>query len=327
MFTALTLLARLAAPPDGAVTLAWPTVAGCPGQPEVLAATTRLIAGGAPRAVDAVATLARDGAGWTLRLTLHDADGTQHRVLTSSRCAALAEATAVILAVAAEPLQVTTHLVDPTRDPSPPPAPSIAALPPLAADPLASERAPVPMPPERPAPQLRRTPRIGLFVQVGAGIGPSPRFVPGLAAGVALLWPRLRLEARATYWSRAELPQPGQAASVGAELRLASGGLRVCPTLVRRMFALQLCGGLELGAEIADAVGVANRAPRELWAAAGLAPGFRWRPVQWFAAGLEVEGVAPFVRHAYAIAGAAEDLHVTPRLGLRTLATLEFNFP
>ena len=91
--------------------LRWPTVAGCPTQVDVEAAVTRLVAGGAPRPVAAEAVLQRDiTRRWTLRLTLRDADGAQTRVLTSARCQALGDAAAVILAVAAEPLAVATHV-------------------------------------------------------------------------------------------------------------------------------------------------------------------------------------------------------------------------
>lgn len=91
--------------------LRWPAVAGCPGQAEVEAAVGRLVAGGEPRAVTAVATLRREGAGWRMRLTVRDADGELTRTLTSARCQVLADAAAVILAVAAEPVAVADRVV------------------------------------------------------------------------------------------------------------------------------------------------------------------------------------------------------------------------
>lgn len=321
MWTTLAVLARLSGPTDGAaaaVTLEWPAVAGCPPAAEVEAATLRLIAGGTPQAVHATAVLIPGAQVWTLRLAVRDVGGVQQRVLTSPSCAALGEATAVILAVAAEPMQVAVRLAPPEiRGPE-------AAWPGLAAsDEL--ELAPG-LDRDPPAPPRRR-PQVGLFVHAGAGLGPSKRFVPGLAAGLAVLWSRVRLEARATYWGRSALRLEAPP-DVGADLRLATGGLRACPLLVRGTFAVQLCAGVELGATIVDAVNLAeNYGPRTLWAAGLLAPGARWRPLRWLGLGLEVEGIVPFTRRDYTVLGAAAPLHRTPAVGVRLLAGLELNFP
>ena len=164
-------------------------------------------------------------------------------------------------------------------------------------------------------------------MHAGAGLGPSRRFVPGVAGGLAVLWPRARLEARATYWGRSAL-RLAEPPDVGADLRLVTGGLRACPLLVRGDLALQLCAGVELGATIVDAVNLAvDYAPRSLWAAGLLAPGARWRPRRWIALALEVEGVVPFTRREYAVVAAPEPLHRTPPVAVRLLAGIELNFP
>src|SRR5688572_734702 len=103
MFTTLGLVARLVAPVEATpdVTLEWPAIAGCPSRDEVVAAALRMISGDAPRSVRAAATLGQGEAGWTLELRIEGEAGAQRRVLTSTSCAGLGEAAAVILAVAA----------------------------------------------------------------------------------------------------------------------------------------------------------------------------------------------------------------------------------
>ncbi len=159
--------------------LRWPTVAGCPTQADVEAVVARLVAGGTPRPVSAVATLHRDVAPrWTLRLTLRDADGEQTRVLTSPRCQALADAAAVILAVAAEPLAVATHVAVVAAEPPAittpvvpaPPAPELAARldDALAVRPRGAAEAPPGAPADTITPQIDERPPEPLDTPSGA---------------------------------------------------------------------------------------------------------------------------------------------------------------
>lgn len=312
MWTTLGLIARLAGPTVGEaspISLEWPPLLGCPSATEVEAATLRLVAG-APRPVQAIATIGRDADTWTLRLELRDADGAQVRVLGSTDCSSLAEAAAVILAVAAAPRETSAApaIADPARAPVEP----------------ADELDPVEVTTKPPP---RRSPRASLFVHAGAAFGPAPTLVPGVAVGLALLWPRLRIDARATYWGRGAM-RLSDTPNAGADLQLVTGGLRACPVLVRSRLALQLCAGVELGGTIVRAVGLAEDfAPRSLWAAGSLAPGLRLRPRPWLALGLELEGVVPFTRREYQVTDASQPLHRTPPLGIRVLAGLEFTFP
>lgn len=313
MFSTLGLVARLVAPAEATpeVALEWPEIAGCPSRDEVVAAALRMIAGDAPRSVRAAATLRQGEAGWTLELTVEGEAGAQRRVLSSASCAGLGEAAAVILAVAARPQAVV------------PVAPAPVA-PMVAPDPLDEGPPPAVAAAERPT---RARPQAGVFVQAGAGLGPTPRMVAGFVAGAAVVWPRVRVEARATYWTRAALRLP-ELPEVGADLRLATGGLRGCPVLVRRSLGLQVCAGVELGATIVAAVNLAeDLGRRSLWAAGLIAPGVRWRPRRWVGLGLEVEAVVPMRRRQYVVADVSEPLATTPALGVRVLAGVEFNFP
>ena len=344
--------------------LRWPTVAGCPARAEVEAVVARLVVGGTPRPVSAVATLHRDVAPrWTLRLTLRDADGEQTRVLTSPRCQALADAAAVILAVAAEPLAVATHVVvaePPTvatlvvpAPPAPELAPQVATGAARLDDALADRaRGAAEAPPGAPAsaiaPQLderppelletesrpglvpapaRARPRVGLDLQGAAALGPSGRAVPGLLLGLSLRWSPLRLQVRASHWFASRVHHPDRA-DLGVTLRLTAVTVRACPVLARGPVDLELCGGLELGALRAEGDGLQqNFVRRGLWAAGVLGAGARYRPLRWLALGLELEATLAVSRHRYGAEDLASDFHTTPVLGVRGIGGLTFIFP
>ncbi|WAS99263.1 hypothetical protein [Nannocystis punicea] len=290
--------------------LRWPEQAGCPTRAEVEAIALRLADGQSPQPVAAEALLSADADGFTLQLHVRDGAGEQRRTLQSPRCEALADATAVILAVAAAPLDVAARLLDPP----PPPPPS---------DPLELDLVPAPSPspsqsPLSPPPSKPPVRRPGLAVGFGAaaGLGPTARFAAGLSGNLSLVWRRVRLDLRGSGW----LPSPLHDAdhpSAGATLRLAAGAVRGCPRLVRRTLALELCAGVELGALRAEGVGLTSiERTRGLWAAGLLAPGLQWRPLRWLVLGVEVEALVAFTRRSYAIRDGGV-FHVVPPAGVR----------
>lgn len=300
-----------AAPPW--LELRWPHVIGCPTGAEVEAAVVRLIDGGTPQPVAAEAKITADARGYTLELVLQDAGGTQRRVLENPRCEPLADATAVILAVAAEPLAVAAQ-VEPLAL-----APAVAAPSPLGDDALELSPAPGPSRP-------RERPALALSFGPAAGVGPARRLAAGVAFGLAVLWPRARLDVRGSYWFPSPLRFPGYTGS-GADLSLAAGAVRGCPRRVQRTIALQICGGIELGVLQAQGVGLARtERARGLWAAGLLAPGVQWRPLRRLALGVEGEALVAFTRRTYAARGAPELLYTVPPIGLRVSASLAVIF-
>jgi hypothetical protein len=309
--------------------LRWPELAGCPTQVEVEAATHQLTDGEAPQPVTAEAVLTADAAGYSLQLRVRDAGGVQQRTLKSPRCEALADATAVILAVAAAPLGVAARLVavpppprieDVARDPPPP---RIEDVPPppriedVALDPAPPSSAPEPLsPPASMAAPSPRRPGLALGFGVAAGIGPTKRFGAGLSGNLALLWRRARLDLRGSGWFPSAVSIPSQP-TAGADLQLAAGALRGGPRFLLGTLALELSGGLELGALRASGFGLAhNERSRGLWAAGLLALGLQSRPLRWLSLGLEVEGLVAFTRRRYSTTDGGVFYRVPP-LGLR----------
>lgn len=294
--------------------LRWPELAGCPTRTELEATIVRLTEGGTPQPVAAEAEIQADDGGYSLHLHISDTSGEQRRTLHSARCEALADATAVIVAVAAAPLRVSAQLV-----PAPPPRiePVVVDLEPLPSAPPTS--------PARTRVASWRRPGLALQLGAAAGLGPTARFAGGLSGGLSLLWPRARLDLRGSGWFPSPVRLPDRP-DIGVDLRLAAGAVRGCARLLRGSLALAACGGLELGALLAEGVGLQqNLRSRGLWAAGLLALGLQWRPLQWFALGLEVEGLVAITRRRYAT-GDGGPFYTVPPLGLRLGGGAAFHF-
>jgi hypothetical protein len=297
--------------------LRWPDVAGCPTREEVEATASRLTDGEAPQAVAAEALITAGPAGYTLQLRVTDVGGVQQRTLQSPRCEALADATAVIVAVAAAPLRVSARVVT-----APPPVESLE----VDLTPLPTKGAPLPAPEPAPPPPSQRRPGLAVGFGAAAGIGPTQRFAAGLSGSLSLVWRRVRLDLRGSGWFP-DTARSDELPGIGVTLQLAAGAVRGCPRLVRRSVALELCAGLELGALLATGSGLERNADsRRVWAAGLLAPGVRWRPLKWFSLGVEVEGLVAFTRRSYKARDSDVPVHVVPPVGVRLGGGLAVHF-
>lgn len=148
---ALVALAAFVARPasaDEPLRLAWRAPAGCPSSETVRAAALRGAPGGASVPIEAEATVERReraGARWVVTLRTQRADARGERILEADTCAALGDATAVILALA---------LVPPgAADAEPTPSPTATSSP--SPTPPATDDAELPMAPAR-AERVRR---------------------------------------------------------------------------------------------------------------------------------------------------------------------------
>lgn len=309
MRTALLLvLAGQPGPPvsEPLLTSSWEAPPGCPALADVRAAIDRRL--GRPLAVDEVAwaghvALAR--AAPRYRLTLRLAAGGRHetRHLTADRCAALADATALLVTLAVrqasegesaagvpgatadepgETLAPVEPAVGTAGVPAPPDradeasrAPEDGLVPGVAVD------APEPAPSlDAPAPDgvasrsAGATGRAGplparrlgglLRVQGGAEVGALPGVTGVVGLAGALLWRRARLELHGNYLA------PRTAARTEGSLRafVAAAGVQGCGRPGRGRLEVPLCGGLELGAMRGEPVGVpAPQGRTGLWLA------------------------------------------------------------
>ncbi len=298
-------------PPVAGVRLRWHAPAGtCPAEGPLQARVQALV-DGSTQGLDAVAVVVaprsaeREGR-WRLDLRLRWAGGTDDRVLHAGDCAALADATVVLVAVLAAPLAASRRLTAvPARTPdapSWPPAPAISTDGPLVdeldpPEPLLSPSSVLPapaspppvsltsvsltsasLPPASPvSPSLPQ--RRGTFARV-AGVAGWGALLPGGDFGVALalggLLRRVRLEGAATFLpARARTLADG----TGGTMALAAGALRACPRLLGPTLELSLCGAVEAGASWSRSVGVTPpRRSAGPWFALALGGALDW----WF---------------------------------------------
>lgn len=239
------LVAALSAASDAQaasqVMLTWTAPSDCPSQADVLAQIDALTPAttepARPLLVDAQIE-ARETGGLTLQLSVGGAE----RRLDAATCAELAEATAVIVAIALHP--------------DAPPSPPSSVAPAPARD----------LPSDHEETSVRVALRgFGLF-DVAALPSPSP----GLGAALGLRWPNLRVEGFFAMFAEqsATVDNP---AGAGAEVGLALGGLRGCLGLGAPTVEVEACGSFELGNLSASAFGVdAPRQGSALWLAPGL---------------------------------------------------------
>ncbi|PCC73797.1 hypothetical protein [Nannocystis exedens] len=294
-------LALLLVADPGWLELRWPEVAKCPTAAEVAAAAEHLAPAESRRPVVAAAAITVDDTGYSLALSVQTADGVEQRHAHNVRCEPLAEATAVIVAVAAEP--AGSGASRPARDEEIPPG--LRRTPP---------------------PEVRAPPAVGAFVAAVGAVGPPSRPAPGLQAGLLVVWPRARLELRFHHTFAAPL-RFAAAPAAGAELQLSAAAARGGPRWSWRAWSLHLCAGLELGALTARGFGFPNNARSTgLWAAAVAGPGAQWRPRRWFSLGADVEAVVAFTRRGYAAADDPALLYRVPPVGLRFGASVAVFF-
>jgi hypothetical protein len=253
--------------------LSWSAPPGCPGEGSVGGAVARLLEGssqsGSRVRVDAVVT--QRAGGWTLTLTTTRDGAVGHRAMKADSCAAVADAAALIIALAIDPV----HVVEPATvaagsapPPPPPPPPSPPAMPPIVAP---APPAPPTVAAPRPPPPPRARP-IALGVALAGDVGSLPAPAYGIEVSAAWVLRRLRLEAYAAYWpaQTATVSLPGVFGTLSADVYLADGGVLGCYAVVATpRWRLEPCAALELGALGASGSGLGVSTPgASFWAAA-----------------------------------------------------------
>jgi hypothetical protein len=304
-------------------TLEWSAPSQCPGAAEV----DGVVAGWRAQAPADVVTTdvraravvhARPPDGFALELEI-DAEGvvTRHAV-TAVDCRALADATALQIAMALG------------LDPG---APTLVPTPPATAE---TDAAPAPVNPSTASTPRTTTsstpvrdrspgPRGALRVQGSVGTGRVPRIDGRLGLAGALAWPRARIELGVmhTFEQRAEHPDLDVAVRVWQWTAIARG----CWTPRVGPLELPVCGGLEAGASQGRAVGVPERETvASAFVAAVAGVGLAWPFARRFALWVEVDGWVGSTQPAFTIEG-HDPLFTTRRGGVDGVVGLEVRFP
>ncbi len=217
---------------EGPVALEWVAPEGCPDAAHVEREVERLLAGmsasGGPY-LQARAEVRQNESGlWHVELRTTGRQGAGLRTVTAESCRALADATALILALAIDPALVATSGEPESSGPTPstPPAPRDAV--------------PTPTSTRPPTPTSPRAVRFAATASAMVDIGTLPTTTPGGAARLAVMsgaLPALRLEIGAGLFA--------DVAATGPPTRSGTFSLR---TFDAGACALTRAGRLEVGA-------------------------------------------------------------------------------
>jgi len=245
----LVRLANLVALEPSEEILVWaapPSV--CPEPPEVHRRLRRLL-GDDTSLVRAEARVERGESRWTVELALRWEGHHDVRTLEAARCDTLADATVLLVASAADPLEVLRRAPAepfPRQERAPAVPPPAEVAPPRVLPREVTVPAPVPVADEeRPAARPRdRGPMVGWMGLLD--FGSLPRLGAGLGASVGWRWPRARLFAEGSYLPAARVSSTAPHARQG-RVQLGTARLGACGRPRLRAVELPLCGGVEVG--------------------------------------------------------------------------------
>jgi hypothetical protein len=278
----------------------WTAPEGCPSQADVARDVMRVR--GEPAEASrrrAVATVSRGKTGaWNVRIETVSEAGTDVRSLEGESCRALADATALFLALALDPAR-SAHEAAPAAPLRVLPEPIVDA-PPHA--PLAHDRVDA-APPSAPRIE-RKLPRLSL--------GVSPRTdsatLPSVAFGaeIAAAWrPRpWRFEIAYTDWAGQSAPIIDRPA-VGARFSMMSAALRGCYEREIASFTLGPCVAAEADHVRGEGYGELRAASgATYWIAGQIGGSAAWSFTRWGALRLRVDALAPLTRPRFVVEGA-----------------------
>ena len=312
----------------------WQAPPGCPTEAAVRDRVAALLAGTegiAGAAVELQVEALADGR-WRLHASLRGPSGDGERTLDADNCDALAEAAALLSALAAQPsLAGTVPPPSATGTVPPPPVDRLQGEPPRAAEreppPAvgpAQEAAPAPRSPSATRPRARW----GLLA-VGGGVAigvlTTPMAVLRAAGGVR--GRRWSVALTQTFWLPRDMPS-AETGDIGGRMWLWAAGLRGCGIPVDGRVEVGLCGAVEAGAVTGRGIGALTQSVRQTsaWLAltGGPVVGIRLGARVRFTLGVDLLVVA--VRPHFAVIGGGE-VCCGARVGGRGLLGVELRLP
>jgi len=315
--------------------LEWDAPADCPDAAYVRGQVERLLGGGklsATARLVARARAARFGQAWQVHLTTQrEGSPAAERKLQAESCRSLADATALIIAVAVDPASVAAARaagldasvalapdaaaldagIDAPEE-APPPALVVPtgeaadaadAQPPEAGGPP-SPRAPAESAPSPPAPPepAGALPRLGgiVGIEIAGDLGTLPGAAYGVIADAGLRLGSWRALGRGFFWP----PVHGSAAGStgGGDFELLGGALNTCYAFPWRDVEVGPCAGLEAGSLRGSGTGVGLASSGSgLWLAATAGGLGMWRFLPAWALRLELGAAVPLRRDRFVL--------------------------
>jgi hypothetical protein len=263
-------------------------------------------------------------------LSLRTPWGSSLHVLEAERCETVLEATALLVAIAIEPLQTEQALArEQTTPVAPAPTPAVPASPPP------RPRAPAPIaaaePPSEPADATAappaRTTQGTLRIEGGlaAGLLPEPGTTLAIAAGVRRGY--VRVGAHAMLWPAQRALHPRDR-TVSATLRPWAVGVHGCGGPRWKTLELPVCLGLDAGAMQGEGRGALVRADAAVrpYLALRLGPALAWAPVPALALWLGADLSTTLLRPGFDIE-ALGPIHTAGWVSGRVFFAVEARFP
>lgn len=304
--------------PPPAIEIQWEAPAACPDATSVRATTERLLgkslAAFEQVSVRATGKVAANAAGkWQLSARLVVGERVEEEVLVAKECSALADAMALKVALAIDPLAVVEAVQPQPAPPARPSEPPAAATTDGAKPPGTEQRASEPL--------LRYGAR--LVGQVA--LGPLPGATPGVGLFFSAQVPALRVElgGEAFWGGVAKYDSP---AGVGADLQLFAGVVRGCLTPASGAWRFPICAGTELGVMRGSGFGVPETsATSRLWGGLSLGPALEWRATSRLSLWLEGDALLTLLKPEFHVRN-LPSLYSPPTVSAKAAAGLEAHF-
>jgi hypothetical protein len=320
----MALTAALLEPP---VSLAWQAPETCPQREAIDARLHALLPDfgelatpDTPASLRVIGRIEPAGDRWTVTLVFESDRGTDERSFSGPDCVALADAAALVVAVAIDPLGVSQTIAyeEPTPEPEPEPTPK---LPPAEPPPPTTTTYALPI--DDAPPRDEPTARFAFALLGGGGYGPLRLAQAGVGVELGAFGPWWRASLRGLWLApRRQSFAAGEARFDGVAI-----AVRGCGVPAVRRVEFPICAGVEAGSLRGAGTGTTldARDANIPWVAVLVGPGLRWAVMDRIALGVDLELLAPLVRGGFTIDGTAVQ-QIAP-VGVQALAGVELRLP
>lgn len=301
-------------PPDVIIQLNWNAISSCPSREEVRAEVLRLLGSRASPAKEAIAvdaTVTQENSSYLVRLEVKSPQTqggapAKVRELRGPSCKAVADASALIMAMMIDPSAAMDYPSDQNEPGSaPPPKQAPGSAPP----PIASAQEP----PsgensiklkdnskkikQAEAPTSKNTfPALHAFGWFALDIGSMPALAPGLGVALGAAFGPRRIELGLAAFPEASYRLVSHP-SAGGRVNLIAGTLDVCSTFWGTTLQWGACAAAEIGRLHAEGFGVPRPGQADLFWIAGKGSTFlTWKPLGTTALSLKLEALVPLHR-------------------------------
>ena len=294
------------------LSFAWAAPEGCASEQNVRARVDRILGTHATphENVDARVRVVTDGSTYHAEIELNSAGQSSSRRVDDSSCDALADAVALIVALAVDP-----EAVAPKKEAPPPPAP-------------VSPPSPSPSPPATIANRAENEPVQRHPIFVGGSILLDTATLAALAVGAEFVVgynpKHVALEISGS-WLAAQDARLAAGSTEGASEHALGIGARGCWEIFDSAFTIGPCGGAELTGIFADGFGSTQTSEASAALFRALLGGRAKLQFSRFALRLGAEAAIPFSRPSFVIDNAGTIQHISPAT-FRTTFGAELHF-